>query len=401
MSTPDPTLATPDDKVPAGNQATPASAATTAAPVSSETLVRSDEDRFYYATQWELMWWRFRRHKVAFACLWLLLAFYVVAIFSEFVAPYDPTGLYTKYARAEPSKVHFIQPGGGFGWPYVYGVKAEVVDYRIQVTEDRGVAYPVGLFVHGWPYKLLGLIDTDIHLFGVDSRAYIWLFGLDMLGRDVFSRAIYGSRLSLFVGLVGLVFTFIVGMLLGGISGYFGGVVDGIIQRVTDFMNSVPMLPVLMVLAGAIPRTWPSERVFFLISVMLALVNWTGLARAVRGMLLSMRDQDYALAAQVAGASDMRIITRHLLPGITSHLIMSLTISIPGMIIAETSLSFLGLGLQPPAVSWGVILQDVMDISKIAEQPWMLIPVIFIIVVSLLFNFVGDGLRDAADPYAM
>lgn len=362
--------------------------------------VRPDEDRFYYATQWELMWWRFRRHKLAFICLWLLLAFYFVGIFCEFFSPYDPNQRFPAFVRSSPTHVYF-RDEKGFRWPFVYGVTSEVVDYRLVVTEDKTVKYPIGLFVHGWRYELFGLIDTDVHLFGVDDKAAVWLFGLDLLGRDVFSRAIYGSRLSLFVGLLGLTFTFVMGMLMGGISGYFGGTIDAIIQRLVDFMNSIPMLPVLMVLAGAIPRTWPSVRVFFLISILLALVNWTGLARAVRGMLLAMRDEDYALAAKVAGAGDFRIIWRHLLPGITSHLIMSLTISIPGMIIAETSLSFLGLGLQPPAVSWGVILQDVLDISKIAEQPWMLIPVTFIIVVSLLFNFVGDGMRDAADPYAV
>ncbi len=362
--------------------------------------VRPDEERMYYATQWELMWWRFRRHKLAFICLWLLLGFYLVGVFCEFFSPYDPNQRFPKFVRASPTHVH-IRDSEGLSWPFVYGVTSEVVDYRLVVTEDKSVKYPIGLFVPGWRYKLFGLFDTNIHLFGVDDRAAVWLFGLDLLGRDVFSRAIYGSRLSLFVGLLGLTFTFIMGMLMGGISGYFGGRIDAIIQRLVDFMNSIPMLPVLMILAGAIPRTWPSVRVFFLISILLALVNWTGLARAVRGMLLAMRDEDYALAAKVAGAGDFRIIARHLLPGITSHLIMSLTISIPGMIIAETSLSFLGLGLQPPAVSWGVILQDVLDISKIAEQPWMLIPVTFIIAVSLLFNFVGDGLRDAADPYAM
>ena len=362
--------------------------------------VRPDEERMYYATQWELMWWRFRRHKLAFVCLWLLLGFYLVGVFCEFFAPYDPNQRFPQFVRASPTRVHF-RDNEGLSWPFVYGVTSKVVDYRLVVTEDKSVKYPIGLFVPGWRYKLFGIIDTNIHLFGVDDRAAVWLFGLDLLGRDVFSRAIYGSRLSLFVGLLGLTFTFIMGMLMGGISGYFGGTIDAIIQRLVDFMNSIPMLPVLMILAGAIPRTWPSVRVFFLISILLALVNWTGLARAVRGMLLAMRDEDYALAAKVAGAGDFRIIARHLLPGITSHLIMSLTISIPGMIIAETSLSFLGLGLQPPAVSWGVILQDVLDISKIAEQPWMLIPVTFIIAVSLLFNFVGDGLRDAADPYAM
>ncbi len=362
--------------------------------------VRPDEERMYYATQWELMWWRFRRHKLAFICLWLLLGFYLVGVFCEFFSPYDPNQRFPKFVRAAPTRVHF-RDNEGLSWPFVYGVTSEVVDYRLVVTEDKSVKYPIGLFVPGWRYKLFGIFETNIHLFGVEDRAAVWLFGLDLLGRDVFSRAIYGSRLSLFVGLLGLTFTFIMGMLMGGISGYFGGRIDAIIQRLVDFMNSIPMLPVLMILAGAIPRTWPSVRVFFLISILLALVNWTGLARAVRGMLLAMRDEDYALAAKVAGAGDFRIIARHLLPGITSHLIMSLTISIPGMIIAETSLSFLGLGLQPPAVSWGVILQDVLDISKIAEQPWMLIPVTFIIAVSLLFNFVGDGLRDAADPYAM
>jgi peptide/nickel transport system permease protein len=372
-----------------------------AASAPTTPITRSEDDRFYYASQWELMWWRFRRHKVAFICLWLLLAFYLMGIFCEFVAPYDPNGRFPKFTRAAPTRVRFSEEGKGLQWPFVYGVTSQVVDYRLVVTEVPELKYPIGLFVHGWSYKLLGLIETDIHLFGVDQSASVWLFGTDLLGRDVFSRAIYGSRLSLFVGLVGLLFTFVMGMLMGGISGFFGGLIDSVIQRLVDFMNSIPMLPVLMILAGAIPRTWPSVQVFFLISILLALVNWTGLARAVRGMLLAMRDEDYALAAKVAGAGNFRIIFRHLLPGITSHLVMSLTIAIPGMIIAETSLSFLGLGLQPPAVSWGVILQDVLDISKIAEQPWMLIPVTFIIVVSLLFNFVGDGLRDAADPYAV
>jgi peptide/nickel transport system permease protein len=370
-------------------------------PPAPETKIAvSEDDRRYYATQWQLMWWRFRRHRIAFICLWLLLGFYVVGIFCEFFSPYSPQERFPKFVRAPPTIVHFTDENG-LRWPFVYGVTSEVIDYRLVVTEDKTRKYPIGLFVHGWEYSLYGIVTTDIHLFGVAPGGSIWLFGLDQLGRDVFSRAVYGSRLSLFIGLVGLVFTFVLGMLLGGASGYFGGRIDAVIQRLVDFINSIPMLPLLMVLGGIIPRTWSSIRVFFLISMLLALVNWTGLARAVRGMLLAMRDEDYALAAKVAGAGDFRIITRHLLPGITSHLVMSLTIAIPAMIIAETSLSFLGLGLQPPAVSWGVVLQDVMDISKIAEQPWMVMPVTFIIAASLLFNFVGDGLRDAADPYAV
>jgi len=219
---------------------------------------RTEEDRFYYAGQWELMWWRFRRHRLAYVSLGLLVLFYLVAIFAEFIAPYDPHARFPKYNRAPPTVVHFTRPGQGLTWPFVYAVTSKVVNYQIQVVEDENTAYPIRLFVRSWKYKLLGLIETDVHLFGVEQPGNVWLFGLDTLGRDLFSRTIYGSRISLFVGLVGLAFTFVLGMLMGGISGYFGGWVDGVIQRVTDFMNSIPILPVLMVLASAIPRTWPS-----------------------------------------------------------------------------------------------------------------------------------------------
>ncbi len=249
-----------------------------------------------------------------------------------------------------------------------------------------------------------GIFDTDIHLFGLGPKADeagigLWLFGMDALARDVFSRTIIGSRISLSIGLISVVVTFILGVLLGGISGYFGGLIDNIIQRVIEFLRAIPQLPLWMTLAAAVPRDWPPLQVYFAITLILALLNWVGLARVVRGRLLSMREEDYALAAKASGANDLRIITTHLLPGFTSHLILSVTLMIPQMILYETALSFLGLGMQPPAVSWGVLLQDFRDILAIYHIPWLLIPAVFVLVTVLLFNFVGDGLRDAADPY--
>ncbi len=359
------------------------------------------EERFYYATQWELIWWRFRRHRVAVTSGVLLALLYFVAIFAEFFSPYLPGTRFEGYQQGPPVRVHIIKPGEGLQRPFVYALKRELDQktFKYNYVEDKTKTYPVHFFVKGEPYKLWGLFSTDIHFFGTEGTP-ILLFGSDRLGRDVFSRTIYGARISLSIGLVGVFLSFLGGILMGGISGYLGGVVDDIIQRTIDFLMSIPSLPLWMALSAALPRDWPVLKTYFAITVILSVLGWCGLARVVRGKLLSLREEDYALAAQAAGASKWRIITRHLLPGFTSHLIVSITVSIPGMILTETALSFIGLGMQPPAVSWGVLLQDAQNLVAVAQQPWLLIPALFVIATVLLFNFVGDGLRDAADPYA-
>jgi peptide/nickel transport system permease protein len=387
----------------------PTNPSTPAAPIASleDQVIHTGkskagaEDRYYYASQWELIRWRFSRHKLAVISLVLLVLLYLTAIFCEFISPYATDTRFEAFAQSNPSKVHWIKPGGGFG-PYIFGIK-KVLNQQTFVYdfgEDHNVVYPIQLFVHGDEYKMWELFKMDIHLFGIQTRDVpLLLFGADRLGRDLFSRTIYGGRISLSIGLVGVFISFVLGVLLGGISGYFGGVVDDIIQRVIDFLLSIPGIPLWMTLAAALPRDWPILKLYFAITVMLSILGWTGLARVVRGRLLTLREEDYALAARGAGASDWRIITRHLLPGFTSHLIVSITFSIPGMILSETALSFLGIGMMPPAVSWGVLLQDAQNLTAVAQQTWLMIPAIWVIVTVLLFNFVGDGLRDAADPY--
>ncbi|GAB4557287.1 MAG: ABC transporter permease [Anaerolineae bacterium] len=364
-------------------------------------LAVEEDERFYYATQWELIWWRFRRHRIAMASAILLGLLYFVAIFAEFFSPYLPSTRFEGYQQASPVRIHICKEGEGLQRPFVYAIKRELdpETFRYRFVEDKSRTYPVRFFAKGEPYKLLGLISWDRHLFGVEEVP-ILLFGADRLGRDLLSRTFYGARISLSIGLVGVFLSFLLGVILGGISGYMGGVVDDIIQRLIDFLISIPSLPLWMALSAALPRDWPILRTYFAITIILSVLGWAGLARVVRGKILSLREEDYTLAAQAAGASTWRIITKHLLPGFTSHLIVSITLSIPGMILGETALSFIGLGLQPPAVSWGVLLQDAQNLVAIAHQPWMLIPAGFVIGTVLLFNFIGDGLRDAADPYA-
>jgi peptide/nickel transport system permease protein len=366
-----------------------------------EPAKTAKEDRVYYASQWQLIRWRFTRHKAAMISTVLLVILYLSAIFAEFVTPYSKDTRFEGFQSSPPTQVHWIKPEGGHFGPYIYGT-TRVLDkktFKYNYVPDETKPIPVMFFVKGEPYKMFGFIRTNIHLFGV-PEGHIFLFGSDRLARDLFSRTIYGGRISLSIGLVGVFISFILGVLLGGISGYFGGVIDDIIQRVIDFLLAIPSLPLWMALSAALPRDWPTLKVYFAITIILSIIGWTGLARVVRGKMLSLREEDYTLAARGAGASSWRIITRHLLPGFTSHLIVSITFSIPAVILAETSLSFIGVGIQPPAVSWGTLLQDAQNLTAVAQQNWLLIPALFVIATVLLFNFVGDGLRDAADPYA-
>jgi peptide/nickel transport system permease protein len=356
------------------------------------------------ASQWQLMRWRFTRHKAAVIALVVLGVMYLVAAFADFVGPYDPRSHDAAFVYAPPTGIHFVDEEGRFHLrPFVYPYHSELIlaEFRTVYSEDRSRMVPIRLFARGDSYVLWGLFETDLHLFGLDDpEARIFLFGTDRLGRDLLTRILIGSRISLTIGLVGIAVTFVLGIVIGGISGYFGGAVDLVIQRVIEFVQSLPTLPLWMGLSAALPKWWSMTMRYFAIVVILSLIDWTGLARVVRGKFMALREEDYVAAARLNGASRKRIIFRHLLPGFLSHIIASLTLSIPAMILGESALSFIGLGLQAPAISWGVLLAEAQKTHVLALSPWLLIPGLFIIVVVLAFNFVGDGVRDAADPYA-
>jgi len=362
-----------------------------------------EEERIYVASQWLLMWWRFRKHKMAMVSSIAVILLYTVALFCEFFAPYDPHEYDIKYTYAPPQGIHFVDEDSFHLRPFVYGLipKRDPETLRMKFTIDRSKKYPIHFFVSGTPYKLWGIIETDVHLFGIeDDEGTMFLLGADKLGRDMLSRLIYGTRISLSIGLVGVALSFILGILIGGFSGYYGGVLDTIIQRVIEFIRSIPSIPLWMALSAAMPKDWPATRVYFGITVILSLIGWTWLARVVRGRFLALREEDFVMAARLVGSSEFRIITRHLVPSFLSYIIASLTLSIPNMILSETSLSFLGLGLRPPVVSWGVLLQEAQNLRSVALAPWLLMPGLVVVLAVLAFNFVGDGLRDAADPYA-
>src|SRR5262245_24401859 len=363
-----------------------------------KTRRRNRSDDPFIATQWTLIWRRFRRHRLAMVGTVLVVLFYIIAIFCEFIAPQNPFERDTQYIHVPPQRIHLSSPYGI--WPYVYGLKLEEdpKNWRKVYTEDTSVAHFVFFFVKGDPYKLWGIFETDIHLFGTQDGP-MFLFGTDESGRDMFSRMMYGIRISMSIGLVGVIFTFILGSVLGAVSGYYGGAIDFVIQRIIEFILCIPAIPLWMALSAAVPKDWPPTQVYFAISIILSLIGWCSLARVVRGKMLELREQDYIAAARLAGASDAWLIFGHLLPGPLSYLIVALTLSIPGMILAETALSFLGLGLRPPAISLGVLLQQAQNIKTISLQPWLMLPGMFIFIAVLAFNFMGDGLRDAADPY--
>jgi peptide/nickel transport system permease protein len=372
-----------------------------ALPVKSERPELSAEERYYLASQWQLMWQKFRRHKLAIIGGSVLVALYLAAIFADFVAPYSKEVRFEKSSYHPPTRVHLFGDEGNFVGPFVYGTtrQRDMETLQLKYEEDKAVRYPIRLFVHGESHKLLGLIETDIHLFGVEEPGGIFLFGTDSIGRDLFSRTLHGARLSLSIGLVGVALSFVIGITLGGISGYFGGAVDTFIQRVIEFLISMPTIPLWLALSAALPRDWPVARIYFGIVVILSLVGWGGLARVVRGKFLELRELDYVLAARVSGVSEWSIIRVHLMPNFASYLIVHVTLAIPEMILGETALSFLGLGLRTPAVSWGVLLEKAQNIHSVAIYWWTVIPALFVITTVMAFNFLGDGLRDAADPY--
>lgn len=368
-------------------------------PQEQETVA---SQRIFVATQWQLMWWRFRKHKLAMAAAIVLIIFYLMVLFADFLAYADPHKSEAQRSLLPPQPIHWFD-GDAFR-PHVFGLtgKRDPQTFKRVYQPDPNLKVPLKLWVEGYEYEFLGLFKTNRHLLGVEGASAedtIFLLGTDLQGRDLFSRLMLATRLSMVIGLAGVAMSLFLGILLGGLSGLYGGATDNIIQRLIEIVRSIPTIPLWMALAAAVPTSWPITRVYFFITLILGIIGWTTLARVVRGRFLSLRTEDFVTAAELAGAGQMRIIFRHMVPSFLSHIIAATTLALPAMIIAETSLSFLGLGLRAPAISWGVLLQQAQNIQAVAISPWLLYPAAPVIIAVLAFNFLGDGLRDAADPY--
>ena len=368
-----------------------------------EQGVTAGDQRIFVASQWQLMWWRFRKHKLAVASAVVIAGFYLVVIGADFLAYSDPNLSEAQRSLMPPQRLYWFD-----GWrfaPYVHGVKGarDPQTFKRVYVSDPSVKIPVRFFAEGFEYRLFGLFPTTRHLIGVepgrDAATTIFLLGTDVQGRDLWSRLVYGTRISLTIGLVGVAMSLVLGVILGGMSGFYGGVIDTVIQRVIEILRSVPTIPLWMGLAAALPRDWTILQIYFAITIIISLLGWTELARVVRGRFLALREEDFVVSARLVGCSQGRTIFVHMVPSFMSHIIAATTLALPAMIVSETALSFLGLGLRPPAISWGVLLQQAQNVQTVAISPWLMLPALPVIVAVMAFNFLGDGLRDAADPY--
>jgi peptide/nickel transport system permease protein len=368
-------------------------------PYQAETLT-PEQERFYLASQWKMMWWKFRRHKLALVSGLFLLVLYGSIPFTEIIATYGLETRNSDYLLAPPQRIHLFHEGRFVG-PFVYGYEAKpnLETFRWDYVENTSDVQPLRFLCRGDTYKMWNLWNWDVHLVCPAENGVFYPLGTDRLGHDMMSRIVYGTRISLTVGLIGITISFLIGITLGGLAGYYGGWIDSVVQRMIEILRSLPELPLWLALSAALPVNWSPILIYLGITVILGLLDWPGLARAVRSKLLALREEDYATAAVLMGARPKRVIARHLLPNFMSHLIASATLSIPSMILGETALSFLGLGLRPPITSWGVLLNEAQNLSAIEFYPWIMSPMIPVIMVILAFNFFGDGLRDAADPY--